>query len=92
MANILDWMGDVYRLVFFIQAFMQSWTYATVEETRGQLVMWRAVRPEQVVGGRSFAQVSNLGYRDVVFEQAAFYFQPLADIVAQVRGAIPGQP
>jgi len=92
MANNLDWMGDVYKLVFFIQTFMQSWTYATVDETRGQLVMWPAVRPVPAVGGRSFAQVSNLGYRDVVFDQAAFNFQPLADIVAQVRAAMPGQP
>ena len=87
MADDFSWMGDVYRLVFFIREFMQSWRYATVAETGGQLVLWRDPRPDSDVGLRSYAAVGDIGFRDVVLNQAEFRFEPLADIVAKVSAA-----
>jgi hypothetical protein len=40
-ARDLSWMGDVYRLVFFIQSFFQQYRYATIQDNHGQLVVWR---------------------------------------------------
>ncbi len=87
MRDDFSWMGDVYKLVFFIRDFMQSWSYASVAETGGQLVLWRQPRAESDVGTRSFEGVSQTSFRDVVSSQAEFRFQTLADIVAQVSQA-----
>lgn len=39
-----SWMGDVFKVSFFIQSFMQQFSYATVTDNHGQTVLWRAVR------------------------------------------------
>ena len=88
MAEDFSWMGDVYKLVFFIREFMQSWSYACVAETGGQLVMWREPRPETDVGTRNFSEVGGTSFRDVVAHQDEFRFQPLAAIVAKVSAAM----
>lgn len=79
------WMGDVYRLVFFINSFMLNWTYFTVEENHGQLVMWRAPR----IGGNQtdelVSSVGNKSYLDSVVSRDIFNVQPLAQIVELAR-------
>ncbi len=87
MADDYSWMGDVYRLVFFIREFMQSWSYAVVAESGGQLVLWRDARPAGEVGRRSYAGVGETSFRDVVSCQAEFQSRPMADILASVRNA-----
>lgn len=42
-----SWMGDTYRLVFFLKSFFQQYDYATVADNHGQLVVWRKVRGHQ---------------------------------------------
>lgn len=78
------WMGDVYRLVWFIAVFMPLWSYATVAENHGQLVLWRAprpaVRPETTV-----AAVSQLPYAEVVLTPEMFRVTPFAEVLAAVK-------
>jgi len=80
------WMGDVYKLVFFIETFVQGYTFRCVAENHGQLVMWRAPRPS--VPARTIAALAAIGYEDAVLERARFRFTPLAAIVAEVRAAL----
>lgn len=79
------WMGDVYRLVFFISSFFQQYSYATVEENHGQLVVWRDRRAS--VPDRRVEEVGRLPYESVVFDREAFRFMPLDDIVALVTAS-----
>ena len=88
MAEDFSWMGDVYKLVFFIRDFMQSWSYACIAETGGQLVMWREPRAEVDVGTRNFTEVGETSFRDVVGRQDEFRFLPLASIVTRVSAAM----
>jgi hypothetical protein len=60
-----QWMGDVYRLVFFIDSFMQQLSYRTVEENHGQLVVWRKQRQ---------------WVTDVVLKEDVFRFEPFEAI------------
>lgn len=79
------WMGDVYRLVWFVSVFMPAWSYATVAENHGQLVLWRRTRdggPETTVEA-----VARTPYEDVVLHGEVFRSAPLAEILAQVRAA-----
>lgn len=78
------WMGDVYRLVWFIAVFMPMWSYATVAENHGQLVMWSEPRregePEMTVEA-----VSRLSYADVLLRPETLRVTPLAQVVTAVK-------
>ena len=56
-----SWMGDVYKLVFFVDTFFQQFSYATVSDNHGQLVMWPKAR--------GFVEPRKIGY----FHDADFY-------------------
>ena len=79
------WMGDVYRLVWFIDVFMPASSYATVAENHGQLVLWRETRD----GGPDLTveAVARVPYEEVVLGEAVFRTAPLADILTRVETA-----
>jgi hypothetical protein len=74
-----NWMGDVYRLVYFISAFMPMYSYATVAENHGQIVMWRDPRPIEL--DMSVEAVSRVSYCDVVLDMKPFNIKPFKDIM-----------
>ena len=78
------WMGDVYRLVWFIAVFMPMWSYATIAENHGQMVLWREPRRE---GGPEMTveAVSRVSYADVVLTPEMFRVTPFAQVLAAVR-------
>ncbi len=76
-----SWMGDVYKIPFFIQTFMQQFSYATVAENHGQTVLWRSPRPSAAIPQRSVEQVSRLDYRDTIMNRQSFNVQPLDEII-----------
>lgn len=84
-----SWMGDVYRLVYFIDTFMPAYSYATVEENHGQLVMWRAAR--HPVPYRSVESVSRKSFSDLLHEIEVLRLKPLAQILrdAQLSAVLP---
>ncbi len=86
------WMGDVFRVVFFLKAFLQQYSYATVLESHGQTVVWREARPANEVGGRSIANVANLDYRHTILDRASFNIQPIDTIVSAVLQAAAATP
>jgi len=75
-----SWMGDVYKLVFFIQDYLGSFSYATVEENHGQTVLWRKSRDIRTAPAQVEA-ISRLQYVDAVMGKSAFQFSPLANIL-----------
>lgn len=78
-----SWMGDVFRLVFFIEAFMPAFSYATVAENHGQLILWQ--EPRTAVPQRSVEYTTRMQYVDAVMNAGTFRVQPLADIKARVE-------
>ncbi|WDF72763.1 class I SAM-dependent methyltransferase [Novosphingobium sp. KACC 22771] len=77
------WMGDVYRLVFFIRDYLASFSYATVQENHGQTVLWRATRaltqqPADV------ATVAAFEFKEVHLQSAAYNYQPFVDIKKRI--------
>lgn len=81
----MSYMGDVYKLVFFVQTFMQSWSYATIAENHGQLVMWRQNRRE--VPERTVEAVGRMDLVSMFRSYDGFNRKPLADIVQDYRVA-----
>jgi len=62
-------MGDVYRLAFFIDTFLQSFSTATVA---GQLLVWRARRAAEAVVPRTLEEVGRMGFEETLFQRPMF--------------------
>ncbi len=73
-----SWMGDVFRLVFFVETFLPAFQYATVAENHGQLVMWRQAR--YPVQERTVLETSNMEFVDTVMRRDSFAIAPLEQI------------
>ena len=83
------WMGDVYRLVYFIQSFLPRFRYATCENNHGQLVMWRASRGPEPLPERRIEDIARMEFRHIVTQRDVFNFLPNAEIVRRVRESMP---
>jgi SAM-dependent methyltransferase len=81
------WMGDVFKLVFWIRDYLLDWSYATVSDNHGQLVLWREARAADVAP-LDIAAIAALEYKDVVFRPRAYNFLGLDAIVAAVKAQI----
>jgi len=78
-----SWMGDTYRLVYFIDSFHQQLTFRTVGDNHGQLVVWEARRPE--VRERTVEEVGRYPYEKTVLNKAVLRFAPFGEILAELR-------
>jgi hypothetical protein len=76
------WMGDVFRLLYFIDSFMQQFTCRIVCDNFGQAVLWRQARG--AVTERRVLDVALTGYEDLLLG-GAFDGEPLADILADYK-------
>ena len=77
------WMGDVYKLVFFIHSFMPQFEYRSVEGNHGQLVMWRKQRV--VEAPRGVREISDAEYATAALNVDVFRFEPLGRIVERMH-------
>lgn len=80
------WMGDVYKLVWFIDTFMPSLSYATIANNHGQAVVWRERRVG--VTERSVAEVADLSFESVVLSREVLHLRPFGQIVADLQGRV----
>jgi hypothetical protein len=83
-----SWMGDVYRLVYFIQTFLPRFDYASVQDNLGQLVMWRGKRSPGSFVERRVEDISRLEFRHLVMQREAFNFMPNSEIARRAKRAI----
>ena len=75
------WMGDVYRLAFFIETFLQAFTTATVG---GQMLLWRARRPAEALVQRSLEEVGRMPFEETVFQRGVFNICPLEEAIRRM--------
>lgn len=80
------WMGDAYRLVFFVDTFLQGWSFRCTSDNLGQMVLWR--QPRSAVRERALAEIAGLPAAAVAEQAAVFRFAPFADI----RTALAARP
>ena len=85
LAGDNSWMGDVYKLAFFIELFMQQLSFATVADNHGQLVAWAAPRPAQAMVPRSIAHLSMLDFSATVLHRDVFRIMPFAGILQLIQ-------
>lgn len=77
-----NWMGDVYKIVFFIDSFLQQYKFRTVSNNHGQVIIWRGTR--ETVPQRSLAGIATAQFDSIFVEADAFRRGELSEIVAQI--------
>ncbi len=77
------WMGDVYKVIYFVDTFLQQMSWRTVEENHGQAILWR--RPRASVTERRIETIGLKHFEDLVMEIDVLKIAPLASILEQVR-------
>ncbi|QGN32936.1 class I SAM-dependent methyltransferase [Microlunatus sp. Gsoil 973] len=80
------WMGDVYKLVWFIDTFYPSMSYATVANNHGQAVVWRERR--RSVTERTVSEIGPLSFESMVLDHDVLRLRPFGEIVADLDGRI----
>lgn len=85
MGNRTDhWMGDVYRLVFFVRDYLPAWSFATVGSGPfHRLILWQ--KPRRIGATRSVEQIARLEFADMRLEIDAYAIRPLDAILADLR-------
>lgn len=77
------WMGDVFRLVYFIDTFCQQLSFGVIDNNHGQAVVWRQRR--EAVTQRGLADVGGLTFADLERSREALHLAPFGQILRQVR-------
>jgi SAM-dependent methyltransferase len=80
----VDWMGDVYRVIFFLRDYMPGFSFATLTENHGETVLWRQIRPLDAAP-RSVEAISRLTFADCQFHRDAFNIRPFGEIMDMLR-------
>lgn len=74
------WMGDVYRVVQFIDTFLQQFRFACTDTDPWQMVMWR--KPRSAVPQRQVRDIAELSYAELLMQKGSMNFRPIEDILA----------
>lgn len=77
------WMGDIYKLVWFVDTFCPHLTYRTIADNHGQTVLWR--KPRADVRQRPLGAVAGLSFEQMVVEQDVLHLRPWAEIRRELR-------
>ena len=77
------WMGDVFKLVWFIETFCPHLTYRTIADNHGQTVVWRKRRSDYPQ--RTLAQIADLSFEDMVLDEQVLQLRPYAEIRRELR-------
>lgn len=80
------WMGDVYKLVWFINSFYQNLSYACISNNHGQAVVWRERRTS--VDERTAAEIANLSFASFVVSKGVLLLRPFGQILDGLQGRI----
>jgi hypothetical protein len=83
------WMGDTYKVAFFIDTFFQQYRFCTVADNQGQLVVWKERRSNVVE--RSVESVGRLQVDQLVVNYSVMNTKPLTEIISDLRSR-PAQP
>ncbi len=83
----LAWMGDVFKIPFYVQSYMQQFSYATTAEHDAQSVIWRQPRAAGSFPLRPMREISCFEFKDMIRHRTEMNVMPIEAIVAAIRSA-----
>jgi hypothetical protein len=82
-SDAKEWMGDVFKVVHFIQAFCPYLRYATIANNHGQTVVWRGRRDERPL--RGLGEIHALTFEEFTAEMEVMRVRPFQQIRRELR-------
>ncbi|WP_316897786.1 class I SAM-dependent methyltransferase [Pseudodesulfovibrio indicus] len=82
-----SWMGDVYRVVFFIHYFLPKFNYATVTDSHGVLVMWQDPRRNTFEPKMSLEDIGRVPFEAIVDNERIYNKLPFEAVLRQIANA-----
>lgn len=79
------WMGDVYKLVWFVETFMPHLTYRTIANNHGQTVLWRTRRAAGSYPQRTLREIADLDFEQMVIDEDVLQLRPFGEIRRELR-------
>ncbi|MDO9494486.1 MAG: class I SAM-dependent methyltransferase [Nocardioides sp.] len=77
------WMGDVFKLVYFIDTFCPGLSFSTIANNHGQTVVWRKRRAE--VTPRTLGEIAALTFEQLVLTEDVLRLAPFGKIRPRLR-------
>lgn len=77
------WMGDIYKLVWFVETFCPHLSFGTIADNHGQTVFWRTPRTD--VPQRSLREVADLTFEQMVVQEDVLRLKPWQAIKRELR-------
>lgn len=85
-GDTLDWMGDVYRLLWFIDSFCQQLSFRTITDNHGMAVVWRERRPD--VTQRLVRETGEIQFEDLVASEDVLNLGAFREVLRDLRGVV----
>ncbi len=89
-----SWMGDTFKLVFFIETFFPSFQLRTIADNHGQAVVWRSPTIRATFQEATVKQIAETSFLDVITEGRQFHVAAFAEILDEFsrcrHGSIAG--
>jgi hypothetical protein len=79
-----SWMGDTFKLAYFIDAFFPSWRFATIAENHGQAVVWQGLSIRKDAPSVRVGEIACMEYVDLVKSIERLSIKNMADILHEV--------
>ena len=82
-----SWIGDIFKIPFFVQNFRQAYSYATVSDNHGQTIIWEARRAAHDIPRQKLEMIAGMTRKDMIMHESQMRIMPLADIMAEISAA-----
>lgn len=77
------WMGDVFKLVYFVDTFCPHLSYRTISNNHGQTVFWRHRRTEPTL--RTWQDIGSLDFEQLVLTEDVLRLGRFGEIRRELR-------
>jgi hypothetical protein len=78
-----SWMGDTFKVVFFIRAYFPTFTIKTINNNHGQAIVWRAHRASPAITDFTPGKIDQLEFVDITKHSYIFDFASHSQILQE---------
>ena len=79
-----SWMGDTFKLVFFIESFFPTYKLRTISDNHGQAIVWAGSRASTAVTTFTLKTIADLQFLDVIEQEGFFYKKSFLEIREEI--------
>jgi Methyltransferase domain len=79
-----SWMGDTYKLAFFLESFFPTYKMRTTSDNHGQAVVWRRPRASGAFKTFTAQEIAHLQFSQVIEQDEIFHKMAFSEIFDEI--------